>query len=140
MELELNKLYCDNRLRIVAKISGSLSATYQPRVGPEFINTIKQKYIEIENKGQTISQNSDSFVTDLFELQTKFSDSIFYRSTALLKKNIDDKDYYLDKYNIVKNKENTQYKIISIAIHKTIIRDKIIETHEALWKALRKYK
>lgn len=29
---------------------------------------------------------------------------------------------------------------ISIAIHRTTNRQKIIDTHEALWQALRKYK
>jgi len=135
MELELNKLYCDNKMRIVAKSqSAGINDTFNPRVGVDWINTIKHDYIEISNKGQTIFQKSDSFITDLFELQTKFSDSIFYRRTALLKKNIDDKDWYLDKYNIVRCKHSGN--IISIAIHKANNRKKIIESQEKLWQAL----
>jgi hypothetical protein len=139
MELELDKLYCDNKLRIVAKPTGSLKTTFNPRIFGQF-GKIRDdiKYIEIENKGQTISQESDSFVTDLFELQTKFSDSIFYRSTALSKKNIDDKDWYLDKYNIVGCKHSGN--MISIAIYKVPFRKKIIESQEKLWQALRKFK
>jgi len=139
MELELDKLYCDHRLNIVAKSpSVGIHAVFNLRVGKNWINTIKQNYVEIENKGQTISQTGQSFITDLFELQSKFEQSIFIRSTALLKQTIEDKDWYLDKYYIIKTKSNP--RIISIAIHKTNDRKKIIDTHEALWQALRKYK
>lgn len=139
MELKLDKIYCDNKLNIVAKSpSVGMHAVFNLRIGKDWINTIKQNYIEIENKGQTISQTGQSFVTDLFELQSKFEPSIFIRSTAVLKKNINDKDWYLDKYNILKTKSNP--RIISIAIHKTNDRKKIIDTHEALGQALMNYK
>jgi len=139
VEIELDKLYCDHKLNIVAKSpSVGIHAVFNLRVGKDWINTIKQTYIEINNKGQTISQTGQSFVTDLFELQSKFEDVMFYISTALSKKNINDYDWYLDIYNIVKTKKDPS--IISIAIYKTNDRKKIIDTHEALWQALRNYK
>lgn len=139
MRLKNNKLYCDDKLNIVAKSDDVIiQATYNVRIGPVWAKTTTQNYIEIENEGQTTVQTNESFITDLFELQTKFESVMFIRSTAILKKSIDDKYWYLDKYNIVKNKNNQN--IISIAINKIKIRKKIIDIHDELWKALRKYK
>jgi len=141
MELELDKLYCNTQLEILAKMPGYgyFNSTFNIRVGKQWVSQVSadNSYIEIDNEYQTISSNNTSFITDIFELQTKLDCEMFIRSTASLKKNINDGDWILDKYNILKVK-SANTPIITIAIHKISNRDKIIDAHNKLYIVLNK--
>jgi len=135
-----NKLYCNHKLKIREYLSKSKSKNIRSDVNEVFL-VGKRFCVLLPDESKNIdNHNAGSYVTDLFEMQTKFPYEIFIRSTAKLKRNIRTDTYYVDK-NILRNKIGTvgNTNVISIAIHHIDFkkRKKIMDCHQSLYAALK---